>query len=185
MLGKARCKECGGVKTLVVKGSGFWSKCLKCGMEEWEWEHGDNPEYLRELAEEYGVSVQQLWDALKGGVRLPTDIQKTIVAQLEHLNPKWRIQYGVTGVFAHRDGRTVEIRMRYNGKSISTTITYDTGLDLYRVKAERLKLRWETSEKLNVRMPYIEREPLYEREGVFWDELDEALRLILKAAEET
>jgi len=64
VIGKAKCTECGGTKTLIVRGKGFWSKCLSCGFEEWEWELGDDPDYLRYLAKRYGVTVEDLINAL-------------------------------------------------------------------------------------------------------------------------
>jgi len=70
-LGKANCNECGGIGTraLVIHRRGVFSECSRCGFVEWEWAPGDKLDYLRYLAEIYGVpyslilgALEKVWD---------------------------------------------------------------------------------------------------------------------------
>jgi len=139
MLGQATCNECEGVKTLEVRGKGeLWSRCLKCGFEEWEWLHGDDPEYLNLLAERYGVSVAEIKQALKEKIELPTEIQKTIVDQLRRLNPLFIPEYGIKTILWKEDGRSVRLHTRNRGIVINIDIIYKPVPDLYDIEAYRV-----------------------------------------------
>lgn len=177
LLGKATCRECKGTKTLVVKGQGFWSKCLDCGFQEWEWEFGDNPEYLEHLAKEYSVTVEDLKNALKNAIKLPTTRQKTILEQLLTLNPNFYNAYGVKAIIWHDDGRTVRIHTKNKRTIIYIDITYDEGADLYNMKAYKLKNITYKVGDFKVRIPDIEE--IFSLDSLLWGDLDKTIRQII------
>lgn len=59
-LGESTCNECGGVRVLIFRARGIFSKCKSCGMVEWEWGKYDNPDYLGYLAEVYDVATSDI-----------------------------------------------------------------------------------------------------------------------------
>jgi hypothetical protein len=65
-MGKADCNECGGkgTKVLIIDQRGIWSKCKRCGFMEWEWQTGDNIDYLNYLTKRYGITTEQLLSAI-------------------------------------------------------------------------------------------------------------------------
>jgi len=66
VLGWSYCNECGcdRCKRLIVNPRGVFSKCLKCGFGEWEWAPGDGVEYLKYLADRYGIELKTLLEAI-------------------------------------------------------------------------------------------------------------------------
>jgi len=167
MLGHAPCLECGGTKTLEIRGQGeIWSRCLTCGFEECEWIFGDNPDYLQHLAQHYHVTVDDIKKALKPHCKTPTTIQKTIVQQLNASNPFFVGLYNVKALLALEDGRTVRLHTRHkNGLVINIDITYDAGADLYNIKAYKIH-------GLNT-------QEIFNQEGFYFDQLDETIHRLL------
>jgi len=146
ILGEGKCLECGGVKVLVVtqdkyeKQGLIMSRCLKCGFTEHEWRFGDSYEYLEQLAKIYGVKVEELKEAVKKYSHVPTYIQKTIIGQLQTLNPFFETLYNVKAVIAKEDGRTVRLHTRQpSGKIINIDITYHYAPDLYSLTLYEVK----------------------------------------------
>ncbi|MEM3506699.1 MAG: hypothetical protein QXT31_03490 [Candidatus Bathyarchaeia archaeon] len=174
MLGKAICKECGGTKTLEIRNKQeIWSKCLSCGFTEWEWMCGDNPEYLKQLAETYGIMENEIRKELKP--KIPTEIQKTMVKQLSALT------YGLNSQMLYmNDGRSLRLHIRKGKKIVNIDVIYDEGADLYNIKAYRLKDRVEKFGDEEIIIPNIDVETIAEINGVIWEELNEIIHRILK-----
>jgi hypothetical protein len=168
MLGQAKCNECGGTKTLEIKGEGeIWSRCLSCGFQECEWIFGDNPEYLQHLAQEYAITIDDIKQALKPTIKTPTLYQKTIIEQLQTLNPWFMQLYNVKAILPLEDGRTLRLHTRHRGDLvINIDITYDNGADLYNIKADKI------TEHLNV-------QEIFNEKGFYWDQLDETIHKLL------
>jgi len=145
VLGKARCSECGGTKVLVITKCPYenqgliYSRCLDCGFTEDEWRFGDNPEYLEHLAKTYGVSVEQIDYAVKKYSTLPTNIQRTIIQQLNTLNPFFETLYNVKAILALGDGRTIRLHTNHKGRTINIDITYHHVPDYYSIKLTEVK----------------------------------------------
>ena len=169
MLGKAKCNECGGTKTLEIRGEGeIWSRCLSCGFQEWEWVFGDNPDYLQHLAQTYGVTVDDIKQALKPAIKTPTLYQKTIAEQLQALNPWFQTLYNIKALLALEDGRTLRLHTRnQGGLIINIDITYDNGADLYNIKADKIKNNG------------LDAEEIFNEKGFYADQLDETIHKLL------
>ena len=174
MLGKARCEECGGTKTLEVvadkyTGQGLIrSRCLNCGFIEDIWLFGDEPAYLNKLAIEYGITVLQLKKALAPYCKTPTEIQKGILQTLKHLNPFFTKLYHVALILAMDDGRTLRLHTRHpNRKVINIDITYHRIPDLFQIKATQVNgLTMETKTLADIN-------------DVYGDQIDETIHQIL------
>jgi hypothetical protein len=66
VLGKSKCNECEkGERKLIINEDGIFSKCFTCGFTEWEWSWGDNIDYLKYLAERYGIDLKILLEKLE------------------------------------------------------------------------------------------------------------------------
>ncbi len=171
ILGSSICNECGGTKVLVIKRDLYAkqglisSRCLKCGFQEDEWLFGDNPEYLEHLAQTYGVSVEQIKQALKPYCTIPTQIQQTIIQQLKALNPYFERLYGVKAILWRDDGRTVRLHTQNNNITINIDITYHRIPDAYEINAYKIE--------------GIEAKPLTCIKEVLFPSLDETIHQLL------
>lgn len=67
VLGWSDCEECGceRCRRLVVNPRGVFSRCWNCGFTEWEWSPGNGLEYLKYLAEKYGIPHKDLVEAVR------------------------------------------------------------------------------------------------------------------------
>jgi len=168
-LGKpALCNECETEnRVLELRGQYLWSRCLNCGFEECEWMFTDDPEYLKGLAKEYGITFKEIWEAVKKTVKLPTDVQRTILKQLLVLNPFFTIEYNIKTILWKDDGRSVRLHIR-KPEVINIDIIYERGSDTYTVKAWKLKNHG------------LEAQEIYNMQDIYFDQLDDVIREITR-----
>jgi len=95
-------------------------------------------------------------------------VQRTILDQLRDLNPFYLAGYGIKNIVTIGEN-TIRLCMR-GREHVNADITFDRGQDLYNIVAHRLRNHGLDCKKI------------YEVEGLFWEQLDETLRLITETA---
>ena len=93
-------------------------------------------------------------------------VQKTLIQQLQAQNPLFMAKFCITDIVLMNENT---IRLHSRGREIvNIDITYNHGSDLYDIKAYRLR-----NHGLDVK-------PIYGEQGFFWDQLNQAIKAILK-----
>jgi len=96
----------------------------------------------------------------------PNQVQKTIIQQLQAQNPLFMADFTITDIVLMSENT---IRLHSRGEEIvNIDITYNCGSDLYDVKAYRLR-----NHGLDVKL-------IYDRNGFFWDQLNQAIDSIIE-----
>jgi len=169
ILGGADCNECGGTRSLVISPEYIESKCLACGFSEREWKYGDNPNYLEHLAETFKVDLDRLRASVKARNKNPTEIQRTLLDQLNALNPWFVTVYNVRAILWLEWGNGIRLHTKHGRGAVNIDIVYNAGSDLYDVKAYHVDaLKPDLCETIAT------------HEGVNVIELDETINDILK-----
>jgi hypothetical protein len=114
------------------------------------------------------------------GIGKSSDVNKKTLAQLDSINPNWRIDYGVSiPVFV--DDHTIRLPIRIpaadstpNSPNLDVNINYDIsynkGSDLYDV----------TATAMTGTTRFDEWQPFYHNDGLFWDQLEENIKWAIK-----
>jgi len=95
-------------------------------------------------------------------------VQRTILDQLRALNPFYLADYEIKDIVTIGEN-TVRLCMR-GREHVNADITFDRGQDLYNVSAHRLRNHG------------LDLKKIYEIEGIFWEQLDETLKLVVETA---
>ena len=102
---------------------------------------------------------------IKEAVKL-NQVQKTLIQQLQAQNPLFMAEFSITNIVLMSENT---IRLCSRGREIvNIDITYNRGSDLYDIKAYRLRNHG------------LEVKTIYDEQGFFWDQLNEAIKTILE-----
>ena len=97
-----------------------------------------------------------------------SQVQETLIEQLHGLNPLFVGEYGVKAILAIEDGYGLRLHTRNRGKVINIDIIYRPCPDLYDIKAYKVDGLKITCEQI------------VDKTGIFFDQLHDVIRSILK-----
>jgi len=103
------------------------------------------------------------------------ETQRTMVQQLNGLNPLWRAEFGVRGLIV-MDENTLRIPIRVGRKKVNFDLTYDSGEDLYNVKAYKVSDFTKELLRSGVWTEATKAITVLEGKGFFWDQLNDLMK---------
>lgn len=102
-------------------------------------------------------------------------VAETILTQLRVQNPLFRAKYNVRQMMTlDEKGGGIRLNTHQNSDTVNIDIIYDSGKDLYEVKAY----------KFNLPKMILEPKKVYDSKDIFFDQLDETITEALKSAKE-
>lgn len=112
------------------------------------------------------------------------EVQRTMLEQLNSLNPIWRGEFGVETIVI-TDENTLRFPMRFGKHRVNFDLTYDRGRDLYNAKAYRVSdflkqfkgFKKPTEEEWEKATKAI---TILDVTGFFWDQLVDEMREVAK-----
>ncbi len=105
-------------------------------------------------------------------------VQRTLIMQLEHLNPMFVVEYNIKAVIL-MDENTIRLHSKGKGQpTVNIDIKYNIGSDLYEIKAYKIKrFDFRTLDLGN-----LDPITIYDETGIFWDQLNDIIQDILGRA---